>query len=289
MVEETPISDLLDDAATRLAEISESSRLDAEILLGRAIDMPRSYLFAHPEDVPDDAAVARFEETVSRRLTGVPMAYIMGTREFWSMELMVTPATLVPRPETEILVDRALGQIPRQAEYRILDLGTGSGAIALALAKERPLSQVVAVDVSADALAVAEQNARHLDLCNVEFRHGDWTGPVCGETFDLIVSNPPYVANDDPAMAALRHEPEGALTAGADGLDAIRILADRCRDVIAPGAALFVEHGSDQEAEVRSLLAANDWAEIECHPDYAGLPRVTAARSPAAHALHDET
>ena len=289
MAEETPISELLEAVTTRLAGVSESPRLDAEILLGRAIDMPRSYLFAHPEDVPDEAAVARFEGTVERRMNGEPMAYIMGIREFWSMELMVTPATLVPRPETEILVDRALGQIPRKAEYRVLDLGTGSGAIALAIARERPMCHVVAVDVSEDALAVAAQNARHLDLGNIEFRHGDWTDPVRSETFELVVSNPPYVADKDPALDTLRHEPASALAAGADGLDAIRTLAERCLDVVAPGAPLMIEHGADQESEVRGILAAHEWVEIECHNDYAGLPRVTAARGPTAHALHDET
>ena len=289
MTEETPIGELLEAVAAKLAGVSESPRLDAEILLGRAIDMPRSYLFAHPEDVPDEAAIARFHGTVQRRMNGEPMAYIVGVREFWSMELMVTPATLVPRPETEILVDRALGQIPRKAEYRVLDLGTGSGAIALAIARERPLCDVVAVDLSVDALAVAAQNARQLDLGNVEFRHGDWTDPVRSETFDLVVSNPPYVADEDPALSELRHEPASALAAGADGLDAIRTLAERCIDVVSPGAPLMIEHGADQQAEVRGILAAHEWVEIECHRDYAGLPRVTAARSPAAHALHDET
>ncbi len=289
MADETPISELLEAVTARLAGVSESPRLDAEILLGRAIDMPRSYLFAHPEDVPDDAAIERFEGTVSRRMAGEPMAYIMGIREFWSMELMVTPATLVPRPETEILVDRALGHIPRRAEYRVLDLGTGSGAIALAIARERPICNVVAVDLSQDALAVAVQNARHLDLGNVEFRHGDWTDPVRSETFDLVVSNPPYVADEDPALGALRHEPASALAAGADGLDAIRVLAERCLDVTASGAPLLLEHGADQEALVRGILAAHEWVDIECHKDYAGLPRVTAARSPTAHASHDET
>ena len=289
MTDETPISEFLETVANRLAGVSESPRLDAEILLGRAIDMPRSYLFAHPEDVPDEAAIARFQGTVQRRINGEPMAYIMGVREFWSMELMVTPATLVPRPETEILVDRALGQIPRKAEYRVLDLGTGSGAIALAIARERPLCQVVAIDISVDALAVAAQNARHLDLDNIEFRHGDWTDPVRSETFELVVSNPPYVADEDPALNALRHEPASALAAGADGLDAIRTLAERCLDVMSAGATLMIEHGADQEAEVRGILAAHEWVEIECHKDYAGLPRVTAARSPTAHASHDET
>ncbi len=289
MTDETPISEFLETVANRLAGVSESPRLDAEILLGRAIDMPRSYLFAHPEDVPDEAAIARFQGTVQRRINGEPMAYIMGVREFWSMELMVTPATLVPRPETEILVDRALGQIPRKAEYRVLDLGTGSGAIALAIARERPLCQVVAIDISVDALAVAAQNARHLDLDTIEFRHGDWTDPVRSETFELVVSNPPYVADEDPALNALRHEPASALAAGADGLDAIRTLAERCLDVMSAGATLMIEHGADQEAEVRGILAAHEWVEIECHKDYAGLPRVTAARSPTAHASHDET
>jgi release factor glutamine methyltransferase len=266
------------DATERLSRISESPRLDAEILLCRTIDMPRSYLFAHPEDELDDITRERFEESLRRREDGAPMAYIMGTKEFWSLEFAVSPATLVPRPETEMLVNLALREIPRDAAWRVLDLGTGSGAIAVSIACERPMSQVTAIDASEDALLVAAENARALAPGNVECLHGDWTEPVRGRIFDLIVSNPPYVRAGDEALAALRHEPRAALVAGADGLDAIRALAAQCRDVLVAGGLLLVEHGSDQSEAVAALLDTNGWVDIQCHKDLAGLPRVTAAR-----------
>ena len=269
---------VLDDATRRLEVSSESARLDAELLLARAIDMPRSYLFAHPEEPLDELTVDRFRETLDRRLAGEPMAYITGTREFWSLELMVTPATLVPRPETELLVDLALREIPRRAELDILDLATGSGAIALALAKERPLSRVTATDVSEVALDVARQNARQLDIPGIEFLAGDWTEPVRGRTFDLIVSNPPYVRSGDDALDALHREPRAALSAGEDGLDAIRILARDCGMLLAPGGVLLVEHGAEQEESVSALFRQQGWTGVTCHKDYAGLPRVTVAR-----------
>ena len=171
------IDAVLADAVARLAEVSESARLDAEILLARTIDMPRSYLFAHPEDELDERSFERFAALLKRRADGEPMAYIMGTREFWSHELIVNAATLVPRPETELLVDLALREIPRKADWRILDLGTGSGAIAIALASERLLCEITATDVSPAALAVAAENARHLCLGNLTFLEGRWTDP----------------------------------------------------------------------------------------------------------------
>jgi release factor glutamine methyltransferase len=281
MTDPQTIASVVASAAERLAAVSESPRLDAELLVARAIDMPRAYLFAHPEDVLDADAGARLEETLRRRIAGEPLAYITGTREFWSLELMVTPATLVPRPETELLVELALRQLPRRAAARVLDLGTGSGAVALAIAGERPNCAVTAIDTSRDALAVAEQNVRHLELGNVRCLVGDWTQPVRGERFELIVSNPPYVAQGDPALQALRAEPASALVAGADGLDAIRVIARDCVGIIAPQGLLLIEHGADQEGGVRAVLEANGWEGIACHRDYAGHPRVTSARAPA--------
>jgi len=268
----------LREAATRLSQMSDSARLDAELLLCQAIDVPRNYLFAHPEDELDEASVARFADAVERRLDGEPMAYITGTREFWSRELLVSPATLVPRPETELLVDLALREIPRTATWQLLDLGTGSGAIAIALASERPLCNVTAVDASVDALGIARENARQLMLGNVSFAAGDWTAPVAGRRFRVIVSNPPYVRSDDPALEALRHEPLQALAAGPDGLDAIRVLAADCGEILEEEGTLLLEHGADQEDDVAALLAAHGWCDITCHNDLAGLPRVTAAR-----------
>lgn len=279
MADALTISAILDDAARRLGTVSDSARLDAELLLARAIDMPRSYLFAHPEEPLDELAVARFEAALGRRLAGEPMAYITGIREFWSLELMVTPDTLVPRPETEVLVDLALREIPRRAEWAVLDLGTGSGAIAIAIAKERPLSRITATDVSAAALEVARQNARQLEIPNIEFLEGDWTAPVSGQRFNVIVSNPPYVRADDEALAALRCEPRDALCAGDDGLDAIRVLARDCRALLEPDGVMLIEHGAEQQDGVAAILREHGWAGIDCHTDHAGLPRVTVART----------
>lgn len=278
MTDPLQIGAILADATKRLEAYSDSARLDAELLLARAIDMPRSYLFAHPEEALDELAVGRFEETLGRRLAGEPMAYITGRREFWSLELMVTPATLVPRPETELLVDLALREVPRRAEWFILDLGTGSGAIAIAIAKERPLARVTATDISTDALDVARQNARQLETPNVEFLAGDWTAPVHGSRFNVIVSNPPYVRSNDAALQTLYCEPNGALSAGEDGLDAIRVLARDCGVLLEPGGVLLLEHGAEQRDAVAAVLGEHDWTDIACHTDYAGLPRVTAAR-----------
>jgi release factor glutamine methyltransferase len=278
MTETLQIRALLEDATRRLEPLSDSPRLDAELLLARAIDMPRSYLFAHPEEPLDELAVGRFEAALGRRLAGEPLAYITGIREFWSLELLVTPATLVPRPETELLVELALREIPRRAEWKILDLGTGSGAIAIAIAKERPLSRVTATDVSAAALDVARQNARQLEVPNIEFLEGDWTGPVGNRHFNVIVSNPPYVRADDAALETLHREPRNALAAGADGLDAIRVLARDCGALLEPGGALLIEHGAEQRDGVAAVLGEHGWTEVRCHNDYAGLPRVTMAR-----------
>jgi len=265
-------------ATERLAPISESPRLDAEILLCRTIDMPRSYLFAHPEDELDDVTQSRFDEVLGRRAAGEPIAYIMGVREFWSLEFAVSPATLVPRPETELLVDLALREMPRKAEWQVLDLGTGSGAIAIAIATERRMSQVTAVDVSEDALIVARENARTLAPGNVTLLPGSWTGPVQGRSFNVIVSNPPYVCSDDDALEKLGHEPLSALAAGEDGLDAIRVLAADCGALLAADGVMLIEHGAGQKDDVAALLKDHGWTDICCHNDFAGLPRVTAAR-----------
>ncbi|MDH3350540.1 MAG: peptide chain release factor N(5)-glutamine methyltransferase [Gammaproteobacteria bacterium] len=277
MTEQVSIEKALNDATTQLRAVSESARLDAELLLARSIDVPRSYLFAHPGDTLDAAALDRLGQTLGRRLAGEPMAYITGIKEFWSMELIVSPATLVPRPETELLVEIALRDIPRKADWPLLDLGTGSGAIALALARERQLCSVTAVDVSQDALAVARENANRLMISNVEFLAGDWTSPVAGRTFKVIVSNPPYVASGDKALERLRAEPLAALAAGTDGLDSIRILARDCTAIIDDGGMLLLEHGAEQQDQVARILLSYGWQHIQCYDDYSGHPRVSSA------------
>ena len=275
------IDEALTGAAADLEAVSDSARLDAELLLALALDVPRSYLFAHPDDTMDPAAAARFHSSVDRRIAGVPLAYLSGEKEFWSMPLMVSPDTLVPRPETELLVDQALQRIPRRAIRRILDLGTGSGCVALAIARERPACELVATDLSAAALAVARANARQLGIPNIEFLAGNWTEPVVGREFDLVVSNPPYVATGDPHLDTLCHEPRSALEAGPDGLDAIRRIAACAADVLVPNGALLFEHGAAQADAAMEILAREGWQEVHNVRDMSGLPRVTVAQKSA--------
>lgn len=282
MSDPVSIEKALSAATEKLRGVSEAARLEAELLLARAIDMPRSFLFAHPEDELDDDALQRLDETIVRRLAGEPMAYITGSKEFWSMELAVSPATLVPRPETELLVDIALRDIPRKAEWQILDLGTGSGAIALAIARERALCSITAVDISAEALTVARENANRNTIGNVEFREGDWTAPVVDRKFRVVVSNPPYVCAGDEALDALRAEPLSALAAGADGLEAITVLARDCPAIIEDDGVLLLEHGAEQKESVAELLMSYGWERIQCYDDYSGLPRVTSAHYPTS-------
>ena len=271
------IYEALAAAAERLRSASESPRLDAELLLARALDVPRSYLFAHPEDCLDAGAVKRFSAIIDRRADGLPLAYITGEKEFWSMTLHVSPDTLVPRPETETLVDRALLLLPRRAELSVLDLGTGSGAIALAIARERPLCRIVATDISTGAIAVAQENARRHGLPNIEFRTGDWTEPVKDQRFDMIASNPPYIASGDSHLDKLGYEPRSALEAGADGMRDIRKIAMSAGQVLVKDGTLLLEHGAGQSHLVRAELEKYGWSEIEAINDMAGLPRVTTA------------
>lgn len=267
----------LADAIKRLTPVSDSPRLDAELLLARALDVPRSYLFAHPEDELDTAALGRFLTTIESRTQGAPLAYITGQKEFWSMNLMVTCDTLVPRPETEVLVDQVLLRIPPGDVMKMLDLGTGSGAIALAIAKERPVCDVTATDFSAAALAVAAENARQHSLPNIEFLLGDWLEPVAGQMFDIIATNPPYVPSEDPDLERLKQEPLAALASGPDGLDAIRRIAVDALLVIKPGGSLLIEHGDEQHAAVAQILREAGWKDTGVTNDLARIPRVTSA------------
>lgn len=264
-------------ATGQLTGISDSPRLDAELLLARALDVSRSYLVAHPDDRPDGDARRRFAQAMAERARGVPIAYIVGEKEFWSATFMVTPATLVPRPDTELLVEKALRLMPREDEVCVADLGTGSGAVALSIARERPLAHIVATDLSAEALAIAGHNARQLDVANVEFLLGRWTEPLAGQQFDLLVSNPPYICSGDPALDKLVHEPRAALVAGEDGLDDIRLLAAECGSILRPGGHLLLEHGAGQRDDVARLLLDAGWSDVQCHADLAGRPRVTQA------------
>lgn len=272
------ITTLLAWAAGRLT--GATARLDAEILLAHTLQRPRSHLRARPEaGVPADVA-ARFRALIERRAAGSAVAHLTGTREFWSLPLAVTTDTLIPRPETELLVEQALLRIPADASWDILDLGTGSGAIALAIASERPACRVTATDVSIAALAVARRNAERLALGNVAFLAGDWFAPVAGRRFHLLASNPPYIAEHDPHLRQgdVRFEPRGALAAGADGLDCIRTLAAEAPGHLFDNGWLLLEHGHDQGAAVRRLLAGHGYRDIATQRDLAGHERITLAR-----------
>jgi release factor glutamine methyltransferase len=258
--------------------------LDAQLLLARLVGKTRGWLLAHEDQVLDAPVRERYAQWVARRASGEPLAYVVGEREFWSLALAVDRHVLVPRPETELVVERALALLGKAAEdagaVRVADLGTGSGAIALALAHERPRWQVVATDASAAALAVARGNAHRLELGNVAFRQGHWCEPLAGESFHLIASNPPYIALGDAALddPALRHEPTTALASGADGLHDIRQLIAAAPGHLLPGGWLVLEHGADQGAAVCDLFVAQGWAQVRCHADLAGRPRVSEAR-----------
>lgn len=269
------IDNIITNAAARLATVSDSPRLDAEILLGQVSGWSRATLTAHPERDLDDARKDCLEALLQRRLNGEPIAYITGRREFWSLALGVSPATLIPRPETELLVERALARIPLDANWSIADLGTGNGAVALALAKERPHCRVIATDISTDALVIAERNAGGHQLHNVEFRHGDWFTPLRGEQFQIIVSNPPYVRDNDPHLSRgdVRFEPAPALKGGLDGLNGIRSILKRAKDHLTPGGWLLIEHGYDQASQVKELMLLNGYEEISRYRDYTGNDR----------------
>jgi release factor glutamine methyltransferase len=266
------VATLLRGAAARVDPV------DAALLVAHALGRTRSWLYAHGDDPVDEAAREACERLVARRAAGEPVAYITGHRGFWRFDLRVTPDTLVPRPETELLVEIALERLPEGKPLRIADLGTGSGAIALALAHERPAARVVAVDASAAALEVARGNARALGIGNVEFREGDWLQPLAGETFDLVASNPPYIAVGDPHLDDLRHEPALALSSGADGLDAIRTIVRDAPSRLVAGGWLLLEHGLDQGAAVRALLSAAGYADVSTARDLEQRDRVTLGR-----------
>ncbi len=277
------IRDLLSDAVSRFTS-NESARLDAELLLCHALGRPRSFLFAFPEIQPDAATCARFRALVEARSAGRPIAHLLGKRAFWTLELAVDEHTLIPRPETELLVEAALARIPTTQPCRIADLGTGSGAIALAIASERRLAQLVASDCSEVALCVAADNARRIDLLSrIEFRAGDWCEALQGERFDLIVSNPPYIRSDDAHLLQgdLRFEPIGALASGSDGLDAIRTISGAAPAHLQPGGWLLLEHGLDQGVSVRALLNAAGFVQIETLRDLEARERVTLGRMPS--------
>ncbi|ANI13308.1 peptide chain release factor N(5)-glutamine methyltransferase [Pseudomonas citronellolis] len=260
---------------------SPSARLDAELLLAAALGKPRSFLRTWPERVVDREVRERFEGWLVRRRAGEPVAYILGRQGFWSLDLEVAPHTLIPRPDTELLVETALQLMPA-SPARVLDLGTGTGAIALALACERLSWQVSGVDRIPEAVALAERNRERLRLANVGFRQSHWFSALEGERFALIVGNPPYIPGSDPHLQQgdVRFEPKSALVAGHDGLDDIRLIVAQAPRFLEPGGWLLLEHGYDQAAAVRDLLLGNGFSEVESRRDLGGHERISLGRLP---------
>ncbi|MBF0219175.1 MAG: peptide chain release factor N(5)-glutamine methyltransferase [Gammaproteobacteria bacterium] len=268
---------MLSQAVTTLAQCP-SPRLDAEILLAWVLDRPRSWLRAYPEYQLSAAAVASYTDLIRRRAQGEPVAYLRGEQEFWSLALQVTPDTLIPRPETELLVELALLACRDLKAPRIADLGTGSGAVAIALQYQRRDALLVGVDISAAALTVATANARRHQV-TVDFRCGHWCEPLAAEAFHLIVANPPYIETDSPWLTqnGLPYEPQMALVAAENGLAALRQIIATAAKHLLHGGQLLLEHGHNQAVAVAALLIEHGYQGITLHHDLAGLPRVTAA------------
>jgi len=268
-----------------LATAAAIDRVDAQVLLQHALDVDHAFLLTHPEQVLSEQQHANFLSLIKRRTEGVPVAYLTGQRAFYDLIFKVSDAVLIPRPETELLVDLALQHIPTDKPSKILDLGTGSGALAITIAKHRPCAQVTAVDVSSDAIVVCRGNASNLKVKNLRFITANWFDELSSDTFDLIVSNPPYVAEADPHLQQgdLRFEPRLALSAGMNGLTCIQHIIGKAPQHLVHEGWLLFEHGYDQAAECRRLLRDADFSNICSYPDLAGIMRVSGGQAKAFH------
>lgn len=267
-------------AINALGQVSQTPRLDAELIVMAVSRLSREQLIMHAQEPLNNEQHRCVRALVERRLAGEPIAYLVGKREFWSMELLVSPAALIPRPETEVLVEQALRRIPPRGEQTVADMGTGCGAVALALARERPHCRVIATDKAASALALARKNAERLNVTNIEFRLGHWAAPLAGEIVDVAVSNPPYVPTDDPCLntGEASFEPLAARAGGPDGLDAIRELVKDAGTCLRIGTWLLLEHGHDQAQRVRTLMQSYGFTKTRSYSDFAGLERVTRSQ-----------
>jgi release factor glutamine methyltransferase len=270
------VRELLAEGRGRLAEHSVGA-LEAEILLGEVLGVNRAWLYANPDNQPEPGQAAEYRELIGRRKKGTPLAYLTGTREFWSLPLKVTADVLIPRPETELLVETALAFIPADAAWRIADLGTGSGAIALAIAHERPRCEIHATEYSKAALEVAKENGRAIAPGKVQFHAGSWLSPLTG-TFELLLSNPPYVASNDPHLQQgdCRFEPADALSPGRDAMAAIRHIASESLHYLEDGGMLAFEHGYDQGAQARQILMELGYRDVRTSKDLEQRERVTS-------------
>ena len=260
---------------------SESARLDAEILFCDVMQFDRSRIYSHPEQVVPDDKSALFQSLIEQRLLGRPIAHITGKKEFWSLELAISEDTLIPRPETELLVETALQMIPDNEAFNILDLGTGSGAIAIAIASERPNCKIVATDINKNALTMAKKNAETYQLQNIQFCRSNWYLDIPLQTFDLIVSNPPYIKQNDEHLSQgdVRFEPELALVAGADGMQAINMILENANRYLASNASLLIEHGYDQKQLVQEAFLKHDFRQLKTFQDLSGQDRITRGQA----------
>jgi len=270
------IEKLLTYATQQLKQTSTSAILDAELLLAFCLQKERSYLLAWAEVVPSVNQQTQFQQLVAKRRSGIPIAYLIGIKAFWTLELIVTPAVLIPRPETEHLVELALEKIYSIPKPTILDLGTGSGAIALALAIERPDANIIASDSSPTALTITQANKDKYQLDNVKLLQSNWFNAIPAMSFDLIVSNPPYIEINDPHLQDdIHYEPQQALTSGIDGLDAIRTIVTQAKAYLKPDAFLILEHGYNQGNRVRTLLIEASFNHVKSIKDYAQIERLS--------------
>jgi len=265
------------EAAEALASVSDSALLDAEILLCQALNQPRSHLRAWPDKLLRPEHLAAFRALLEQRQQGTPIAYITGQREFWSRDFQVSPDVLIPRPDTELLIELSLDLIPPDEPVKIIDLGTGSGIIAITLAAERPQAQLSATDFSLAALRIARLNADKHRISNIEFYHSNWFADIPATQFKLIVSNPPYIAEDDSRLQQgdVRFEPQTALSAPEQGLADIRIIAETARSYLEPGGHLLIEHGYNQQQQAQALLKDLHYDKVRTYKDLSGQPRVT--------------
>ncbi len=270
----------LAEAVSALREASESPLLDAEVLLCKVLDKGRSYLRAWPDAIISAGQHQAYQVLVNDRRQGKPLAYIIGTREFWSRDFQVSPDVLIPRPDTELLIELSLALIPTNQPFRIIDLGTGSGIIAITLAAERPHAQLFATDISAAALACAKDNAAKHKVEHIQLYQSNWFENVPDGKFDLIVSNPPYLAEDDEHLRQgdLRFEPKTALISTQQGLNSIKTIAESARDRLEMGGFLLIEHGYNQEAEVQSIFSNMGFQAVQTHTDLSGQPRATSGQ-----------
>ena len=263
-----------------LSVITDCPQLEAEILLAYALHETRSHIIAWPDKHIEPEQLAYIENLTAKRSQGIPIAYILGEREFWSHELVVNKYTLIPRPETECLVQLALQKIPQISEYAVLDMGTGCGAVAIAIASERPQCKITAIDISEKAISIAQQNASRLGINNITFIISDWYTHLAHQQYQIVVSNPPYIRENDSHLTQgdLRFEPKIALVAGKDGLDAIRTLVNDAHKYLVPGGWLIFEHGYDQGQAVRLLLQQASFGHVKTYQDLSIMDRVTCGQ-----------